>query len=406
MPEEPLAGSVHALRAPRSWPGRLAELRQRAPGRADLLWAGVNAVLMGAAWSHLAGSGTPPVPGLPVLAAGALIGTAALTVRSRWPLSVLAVTLILQLAGVAAGIDGPLRLTACIALFAVVLTSRAAVAGAAVLATLAISAASIFSLPHDLAFPLISYLAAWWFLVLAAVIPAILLRAQLADLAHRDAALRATAMSLRDQAEQEYLRERTAVASELHDSVGHAMTAVVALAGGGARSLPDHPDEAREALRVIEQTARECLGRTRDVVERLHDPRAARQSRRIGDIADLASTIRAAGLDVDVAESGEPGGGAAVENACFHVAQEGLTNVLRHARRARLVRVRICHREQATRVEVEDDGDPLAFNVVPQRNGLAGLETRVTGLGGTFEAGPVPGRGWRTAATLPWAGSR
>lgn len=406
MPPQPPPTGADALRAPRSWWDRLVEFRQHAPGWADLVWAGGHALVMGGVLHQQTALGEPLVPTLLVLGAAALVGTVALTLRSRWPLRVLGLTLLLQFVGTFARVGGPLQITVCIALFTVVLTGRPPVAGAAVLVTLAISAGDVLAVLRDPSVPVVTHLAAGWLLVSAVVVPALVLRAQLADLAHRDATLRATATLLRDRAEYEHLRERQAVANDLHDSVGHAMTAVVALAAGGARSLPEHPDEAREALRVIEQTARECLGHTREVVNRLHCPQAPGRSRRIGDIAELADTVRAAGLDVDVVQVGEPGGGAAVENACFHVAQEGLTNVLRHARRARLVTVRIGRRGRATRVEVEDDGDPRASAAPPPRHGLAGLEARVVALGGEFEAGPLPGRGWRTAATLPWTGSR
>lgn len=397
----PSAG-LGSLRVPRTRWDCLLERAAARPRRGDAIWAGLHALLMAMLASRELAMGATSTGRLSLFVAGAVFGSVALALRSVAPIAVLGAALVLQVVADLIDVGGPFQVTVCIALYAVVVRYGLSVALAATVASAAAGAVGVLDSSRGSSFPVVNYLFAGWFPLLATVVLALVIRSRRQDLARRDAALRAAVGALQDDAERQNLQERSCVADDLHDSVGHSMTAVIALAAGGIRSLPAHPEEALEALQTIESTARGCLGQTRDVVDRLHRPWISADDRPLDDIERVVETVRAAGLEVEVATHGDGGGGAPVENVCFHVVQEGLTNVLRHARGVQQVTVVISHRAHETQVEVRDDGEPSSFTGLSERRGLAGLARRVAELGGRFSAAPLPGRGWRTAATVPW----
>ena len=91
-----------------------------------------------------------------------------------------------------------------------------------------------------------------------------------------------------------------------------------------------------------------------------------------------------------------------VDAACYRLAQEAVTNALRHARQAAEVHVRVDGREDHVRVVVVDDGRGAgAPTAATPGFGLIGMAERAKLLGGTFAAGPCPGGGWSVDATFP-----
>jgi signal transduction histidine kinase len=91
-----------------------------------------------------------------------------------------------------------------------------------------------------------------------------------------------------------------------------------------------------------------------------------------------------------------------VDAACFRLAQEAVTNALRHARQASEVQVRVDGDDDHVRVTVVDDGRGGAAPTASTPGfGLVGMAERAKLLGGTFEAGPRPGGGWTVEATFP-----
>jgi len=88
----------------------------------------------------------------------------------------------------------------------------------------------------------------------------------------------------------------------------------------------------------------------------------------------------------------------------FRVAQESVTNAKRHARHATRVRVLVAGDRETVRLGISDDGDRVSPGPRPSGYGLAGMEERVTLLGGTLEAGPDPDHGWTVRATIPRTG--
>jgi signal transduction histidine kinase len=128
-------------------------------------------------------------------------------------------------------------------------------------------------------------------------------------------------------------------------------------------------------------------------------------ARGIRDIENLATPEGSPGPRVQVELRGElddvrPG----VQAALFRVAQEAVTNVNLHAIQAGRVAVSVVGEHDTIHLEVTDDGDRVAFVGRPSGHGLVGMEERVTLLGGTFEAGPRPERGWTVQASVPRTG--
>lgn len=215
----------------------------------------------------------------------------------------------------------------------------------------------------------------------------------------------------RDQREQlAAAAERTRIAREMHDVVAHSVSVMVALADGAAASLARHPDRTRRALEELSDTGRDALTEMRSILGVLRtddNPEgappfggAAPLVPTVADLDDLLDRFRAAGLNVERVDHGpalpqQPGFALTV----YRVIQESLTNVLRYAAGASEVRVEITRREDAVDVVVTNDAGTGV--VQPgSGHGLLGLRERVGAYGGTVTAGEV-GRGWRVHATIP-----
>jgi len=122
-------------------------------------------------------------------------------------------------------------------------------------------------------------------------------------------------------------------------------------------------------------------------------------------VADLErlSGASPAGPRVEVRVSGDLAAlPAAIDAAVYRIAQEAVTNALRHARNATLVDVRVAGEESTVSLVVRDDGDRGPADPAPEAGfGLTGMVERALLLGGACQAGPCPGRGWAVSATLP-----
>ncbi len=94
-----------------------------------------------------------------------------------------------------------------------------------------------------------------------------------------------------------------------------------------------------------------------------------------------------------------------VEAAIYRIAQESITNAVRHARHATRIYVSVTGDDDCVQVTVHDDGDAGSTGRSSSGYGLVGMTERAKLLGGTLEAGPDPDRGWAVNAMLPRAGS-
>ncbi|MFE5341892.1 sensor histidine kinase [Isoptericola sp. NPDC056578] len=214
-------------------------------------------------------------------------------------------------------------------------------------------------------------------------------------------------------------RERTAVATErlriareLHDVLAHSLSAINVQAGVGLHLLDRDVDQARSALASIKATSRDALDEVRAVLgvvrgeddggDGTSEPRTPTWD--LAALPRLAEPLRARGVAVrfDVDPDLLPPGAvpAHLAGVAYRVVQEALTNVGRHASRARTVVVRVAGGGDLLRVAVDDDGGPSGARGDAVGYGLRGMRERVEGAGGALDAGPGA-RGFSVAATIP-----
>jgi signal transduction histidine kinase len=227
--------------------------------------------------------------------------------------------------------------------------------------------------------------------------------------------LRARAASA--QAEREHRvaiaahEERAAIARELHDIVAHSVTVMLVGVRGARDVLPTSTEVAADVLRRVETSGEQSIVELRRLLALLRsgEPPAAVPHRPLpglADLAELAATFRAVGLDVRLEIDGEPpvldeGVGLSV----YRIVEEALTNVLRHAKTNHAV-VRLSAAPGYIDLEVSDRGAGPSGENPPGGHGLVGMRERVRLLGGTFAAGPGPDGGFRVAGRVPITVSR
>jgi len=204
--------------------------------------------------------------------------------------------------------------------------------------------------------------------------------------------------------EQVKSEERVLLARELHDTVAHHVSAIAIQAQAGRALAATSPSSPLEALEVIEVEASRTLAEMRAMVRVLRNEAPVDYAPQPG-VADLERLTGTSptGPRVAVTVSGDltdlP---AAIDAAVFRIAQEAVTNALRHARNATLIDVRVDGDQSTVSLVVRDDGDPGPADPAPEAGfGLTGMVERALLLGGACQAGPCPGRGWAVSATLP-----
>ncbi|KHL17026.1 histidine kinase [Mumia flava] len=208
--------------------------------------------------------------------------------------------------------------------------------------------------------------------------------------------------------DQVRLREREEFARELHDTVAHHVSAIAIRAQAGQVVATTDPAAAREALEVIEEEASRTLTEMRVMVGALreHEAEDRTPQRGIADLDALARTVAGPPLVEVVAEGQLVGLRPSVEAAVYRLAQESVTNALRHARHASRVEVRVTGTSEQVRLVVSDDGEVITRTRVPDGYGLLGMRERVALLGGSLAAGPGAVAGWTVVADLPRNGGR
>jgi signal transduction histidine kinase len=235
------------------------------------------------------------------------------------------------------------------------------------------------------------------FLLGTAVVTAyVLLAALLADRrVSRRARLAALEVERDQQAEIGAARERARIARELHDVVAHSLAVMVAQADGGRYAAPRDTEAASRSLAQIAETGRDALAQMRRVLG------ALRTGEEGGDLRSLARRLAGAGLPVELEIEGRTRELPAGLQLCIHrVAQEALTNVLKHADSPRRVEVVLRHADAEVELTVRDDGRQIAAGD-GEGHGLAGMRERVALHHGTLHAGPRAGGGYEVRARLP-----
>ena len=207
----------------------------------------------------------------------------------------------------------------------------------------------------------------------------------------------------RRRLQQAKAEERVELARELHDTVAHHVSAIAIQAQAGRALAASRPASSVEALEVIEAEASRALAEMRAMVRVLRNQEPADYAPQPG-VADLERLAGAptTGPRVEVKLSGDLATlEAAVDAAVFRIAQEAVTNALRHARNATLVEVCVDGGPSSVRLSVRDDGEQGQGRGTESGFGIIGMVERATLLGGTCSAGPDRDRGWLVEATLP-----
>ncbi|MBP2369247.1 sensor histidine kinase [Pseudonocardia parietis] len=310
----------------------------------------------------------------------------------------------------AARVPFPARIRA--AGWLVVCAGLGAVAATAVLFAVPMTVALIAT-PFEPYPPLPTGTAAWWApplaLVLVPVTLALLvaagaLQARLVpwflgpDAGQRRAAELAEELAAaRHRADRQ--AERTRLARELHDSVGHALTVTTMQAGVAAELLGTDPAFVRRALEAIAETGRAALDDLDHVLGLLReDDDAPEPVRDLESLGSLLDSARTAGLDLRSEVDSAAGVPAAVSREVYRLVQEGLTNALRHAGPGP-VELRLCRTGSGLELRIANARGPVAPHARGGR-GLAGARERAALLGGTLTAA-ADGDRWVLHAAFP-----
>lgn len=196
--------------------------------------------------------------------------------------------------------------------------------------------------------------------------------------------------------------ERVRLAREIHDGLGHHLTALNVQLQAAARLLDRDPERAAQALALCREEAQAALAEVRQSVAMMRtNPLAGQPLPAV--IAGLVRDFdRVSPLQAGFVLEGEVGEVTpAVAMTLYRAAQEGLTNAQKHAQ-ATAVTVRLIGAADQVRLEVINDGPP-APPIAETGFGLAGLRERAARLGGTLQAEPLPAGGFRLAMTVPRA---
>jgi signal transduction histidine kinase len=196
-------------------------------------------------------------------------------------------------------------------------------------------------------------------------------------------------------AERRVQGERLRIARELHDVMAHTIAALNVQAGVAADVIDDSPAEAKAALRTIREQSRAAIGELKAAVGVLRDSPAPG----LAGLDTLTRMASGAGVETAVTVAGTvrplPG---TVDLTAYRIVQESLTNVVRHAQ-ARTASVVVRYEPEKLVLEILDDGRGGGVN--GSGHGLVGMRERAAAVGGTLEARPMPGGGFRVHAELP-----
>ncbi|MCK2214082.1 histidine kinase [Actinomadura sp. ATCC 31491] len=235
-------------------------------------------------------------------------------------------------------------------------------------------------------------------------------RATAASRAHAAALEERAAQLARERqvaAERAAERERARIARDMHDILAHAVSLMVVQAEAGPVAVAANPARAVAAFDAIASAGRDAMGQLRrllDVLKEEEGPRAPQPT--IAGLPALAEQVRAAGIDVAHTVTGEPGRlSPDAEVAAYRIAQEALTNIVKHAGATR-AGLTLTWQDDALMIDVTDDGRGRGAALPSGGNGLIGIRERAAACGGSADAGPMPGGGFRVRVRLPLQDAR
>ncbi|MEV2216843.1 sensor histidine kinase [Streptomyces sp. NPDC050997] len=207
--------------------------------------------------------------------------------------------------------------------------------------------------------------------------------------------------------------ERARIARELHDVVAHNVSVMVVQADGAAYVLDAAPDQAKKALETISSTGRQALAEMRRLLGVLRTGEHQEGGEYVPQpdveqIEDLVEQCRGSGLPVDFKVEGTPRPlPSGVELTAYRIVQEALTNTRKHGGPNAGASVRLVYFDDGLGLLVEDDGKGAPHELYEEGgvdgrgHGLIGMRERIGMVGGTLDAGPRPGGGFRISALLP-----
>ncbi|MGW0869122.1 sensor histidine kinase [Streptomyces sp. NPDC002740] len=200
--------------------------------------------------------------------------------------------------------------------------------------------------------------------------------------------------------------ERSRVAREMHDIVGHNLSVMVSVADGAATLAANRGERSTDALRILGDTGRQAMSELRRVLGVLREEQDGEQPLSpqpgIGDLDPLLTRVRAAGLAVTYRTVGDLGSlSGGVQLTVYRIVQEALTNTLKHAGPRSAADVTVTAEAGSVRIKVADTGvppgapAPAAGRADGPGHGLVGIRQRAAMYGGTVVVGPrETGHGW------------
>ena len=219
------------------------------------------------------------------------------------------------------------------------------------------------------------------------------------------------------QLEVALIQERRRLAGELHDVAAHHLAGIVVQAAALERLIDRDPLTARDAAQQLRRQAKETLSGLRSVVGLLRsDKEAEESSPGLHDLPELINSTWALGVDIELFNGGILSGGddeadvgdalilsPLADSAVFRVAQQAISNALQHAPGAPIT-VEVKRLETALELTVLN-GPAHRPSTDPGGGGtgLTVMRERTDAVGGSLQAGPVEGGGWRVRLVLPLA---
>lgn len=224
-----------------------------------------------------------------------------------------------------------------------------------------------------------------------------------------DASTTALAAERAHTAAQAVALERVRIARELHDVVAHHVSVMGVQAGAARKLLGHNPAAAAESLGAIESSAREAVDELHRMLYTLRDDDAPEQTagdspstRGLHRLPELVADAASAGLPVSFSVIGDPRDvPSTIGLSVYRVAQESITNTIKHAGRNATADLRLRYLDDSIEVELSDTG--MAVNATSAGAGLGhlGMRERVSAVGGTIELGARPRGGYRVRARFP-----
>jgi signal transduction histidine kinase len=198
--------------------------------------------------------------------------------------------------------------------------------------------------------------------------------------------------------------ERARIAREMHDIVSHNLTVMIALADGARYTLASGQEQTAGAIERVSATGRQALIEMRRLLGVLREdtePGLLEPQPTLDRLGDLLARVDAAGIPVTAALDGDlatltPG----VQLTVFRIAQEALTNTLKHASRPATAHLELRRRGSRVELDVTNTGVLDERKAASGGRGLRGMSERAHAFGGEFDAGPTGDGGWRVRLRL------